>query len=171
MQKLKIALYYLIIQRLPHSRYSALSNNIRIWYLSRVLRIMPKRGRAKFENGIYISNGTNLSIGEHTRINEDVFMQGEIVIGNYVMIAPKVSIYTRTHVFEKVDVPMLLQGDTETKAVVIEDDVWIGINAVILPGITIGKGAIIGANAVVTTNVKAYTIVGGVPAKFIRNRT
>ncbi|NAY91638.1 acyltransferase [Muricauda sp. JGD-17] len=170
MRKIKMAIYYLIIQNLPHSRFSLISNKIRLWYISKVLGIMPKIGSAKFENGIYISNADKLRIGQHTRINENVFLQGEISIGDYVMIAPKAAIYTRTHVFSSIEKPMLLQGDTEPSPVIVEDDVWIGINAVILPGLTIGKGAIVGANAVVTENVEPYTIVGGVPAKTIKKR-
>ena len=55
------------------------------------------------------------------------------------------------------------------KKVTIEDDVWIGTGAVILPGVTLHRGAVIGAGAVVTKDVDAYTVVGGVPAKFIKD--
>ena len=58
----------------------------------------------------------------------------------------------------------------ESGPVIIEDDVWLGANVVVLPNVKIGKGAIIGANAVVTKNVAPYSIMGGVPAKFIKYR-
>jgi maltose O-acetyltransferase len=138
--------------------------------MSKVLKIMPLDKNSKFEHGIYISDARQLKIGKHVRINENVFLQGSINVGNYVMIAPNVSIYSKTHIHNDINIPMVLSGETETKAVIIEDDVWIGINCTILPGIKIGKGAIIGAHSVVTKDVASYTIVGGVPAKLIRSR-
>ena len=65
---------------------------------------------------------------------------------------------------------MLLQGDTAIEPVIIEDDVWLGRNVVIMPGVHIAKGAIVGAGAVVTKDVPAYAVVGGVPAKIIQSR-
>ncbi len=65
---------------------------------------------------------------------------------------------------------MILQGEKKGINPIIEDDVWIGRNAIIMPGVRIGKGSIVGAGAVVTKNVEPYSIVGGVPAKLIRKR-
>ncbi len=170
MQKLKLIIYYVIIQNLPHSRFLKISNTIRIWYLSKVLKIMPYDKNSKFEYKIYISDARQINLGSFVRINENTFFQGNVNIGNHVMIAPNVSVYSKTHKYDDLNTPMVLSGETPTKTVVIEDDVWIGINTVILPGIRIGKGAIVGANSVVTKNVEPYSIVGGVPAKFIRKR-
>ena len=89
-------------------------------------------------------------------------------IGDDVMMGPNVSIYTRNHAFERTDVPMNTQGVSDEKIVVIENDVWIGANSIILPGVTVSKGAIIGAGAVVTKDVPEYAIVGGNPAKVIK---
>ena len=98
-----------------------------------------------------------------------MFIQGAS-IGNDVMIAPNVSILNRAHEFRSVDISMVDQGVSELLNPIIEDDVWIGRNAIILPGIKIGKGSIIGAGAVVSKNVEQFAIVGGVPAKLIRYR-
>ncbi len=68
------------------------------------------------------------------------------------------------------DIPISLQGYRPERAVTISDDVWIGRNAVVLPGVTIGRGAIVGAGAVVTHSVPDYAIVAGVPAKILRFR-
>ena len=171
MHKLKLAIYYVIIQNLPHSRFWKASNWVRIWYLSKILKIMSYDQNSKFEYKIYISDAKHIKLGSFVRINENTFLQGEVKIGNYVMIAPNVSVYSKTHRHHDISTPMVLSGETQTKTVVIEDNVWIGINAVILPGIRIGQGAIVGANSVVTKDVEPFSIVGGVPAKIIRKRT
>jgi galactoside O-acetyltransferase len=167
--KLKLLFYYIIIIRLPHSRFIKLFNKIRVWYISNVLKIMKFSNKSYFENGIYISDAKNIEIGEYCHINENVFIQGAL-IGNYVMIAPNVSILTGMHKFSNTSIPMILQGAITNKISIIEDDVWIGRNVIILPGIRIGKGSIIGAGAVVTKDVLPYSISGGVPAKTIKMR-
>jgi len=170
MRKLKLIIYYLLIAKLPHSRLFTLSNSFRVWYIARVLKIMKFDKQSKFEYGIYISDAQKLSIGKNVRINENVFLQGEIEIGDDVMIAPNVAIYTASHEYRKTDVAMVNQGNTDVKKVIIKDDVWVGRNVMILPGIVLGEGSIIGANSVVTKDVDPLTIVGGVPAKFIKKR-
>ncbi len=170
MHKIKLIIYYLLVSKLPHSRLIKFSNRIRMWYVSKVLRLMPFDKNSKFEYNVYLSNAKNVRFGKYVRINENVFLQGEVSIGNYVMIAPNVSVYSNTHVYDDINVPMVTCGTSITKEVVIEDDVWIGKGVVILPGVTIKKGAIVGANSVVTKDVNSYTIVGGVPARLIKER-
>ena len=139
--------------------------------MSKVLKIMPYDKNSKFENGIYISDAKKLRLGTHVRINEHVFLNGEITIGDYVLIAPNVAIYTKSHIHDAIDVPIVSSGTSESKKVVLENNCWLGRNVVVLPGITIGEGAIVGACSVVTKDVAPFTIVGGVPAKLIRHRT
>jgi acetyltransferase-like isoleucine patch superfamily enzyme len=110
-----------------------------------------------------------LSIGDNCQINENVYIQSAI-IGNYVLIAQNVAILAVTHQFASVDIPIIKQGSTKPAPVIVEDDVWIGRNVVVMPGITLGKSSIIGTGAVVTKDVPPYAIVGGVPAKIIRYR-
>lgn len=162
--------YYFIISKLPHSRFFSFFNTFRVWYLSKALRILPFDKKSKVEFNVYISDARKIRIGKYCRINENVFLQGDITIGNYVMIAPNVSIYSANHFYSGVDQPMVTYGNTNNIPVIIEDDVWIGRNVVILPGIRVESGSIIGANSVVTKNVLANSIVGGVPAKFIKFR-
>ena len=86
-----------------------------------------------------------------------------------MMIADSVSIRDTDHEFSKLYEPMINQG-IKTAPVIIKDNVWIGYGAVINKGVTIHSGAIIGANAVVTKDVPENCIVGGVPAKVIKQR-
>jgi len=168
--KLAVLWYYLFISRLPHSRFLGLFNVLRVYYLSKILKVMPFDRNSKFEFNVYISNGNKLKIGNYCRINENVFLQGDIRIGDYVMIAPNVAIYTSNHFYKDIDKPMVTYGNALNSPVVIEDNVWIGRNVVVLPGVTIATGSIVGANSVVTKNVPANSVVGGVPAKFIKYR-
>jgi maltose O-acetyltransferase len=168
-KKLLLVVYYLFIAKLPNSAYLEMSNKIRVFYLSKVLIIMKYDKESIFENDIYISDIKNLSIGRHCHINQNVFIQGA-TIGNYVMIAPNVAILNSTHNYDRTDIPMILQGERKKLNPIIEDDVWIGRNAIIMPGIRIQKGSIVGAGAVVVKDVPSYSVVGGVPARILRMR-
>lgn len=111
-----------------------------------------------------------LKIGNHSGIGVRAYLQGDITIGDYVMMAPDVSIFTTNHNTERTDIPMCQQGNAAEKPVVIGNDVWIGTRATIMGGVTVGDHSIIAAGAVVTKNVPEYAIVGGVPAKVIKYR-
>jgi maltose O-acetyltransferase len=128
--------------------------------------------------GTHIGNGTNIhmwcnfydpsniSIGQDTIIGDHAFLDGRarLTIGDHVAFASSVMVFNSEHQLD----------DPEFKAiqesVTIEDYVFIGPRAIILPGVTIGRGAVVAAGAVVTKDVPAMTVVGGVPAKEIRKR-
>lgn len=112
----------------------------------------------------------NLIIGDHCQINQGVIMRTAI-IGDYVMIAPNVTLLDRVHNHNRTDTPMALQGSSPRQTIRIGNDVWIGQNAILMPGITIGEGAIVGAGAVVTKDIPPYAVVAGVPARILRYRT
>lgn len=170
MHAIKMILYYAVISKLPHSRYLKLANKLRLFYLARVLSVIKEIGQVSFfEPDIYIGNGQKVSIGKDCQINENVFIQGA-KIGDYVMVAPNVSILSKSHHFDNLSIPMIFQGECDEKLPVIEDDVWLGRNVVVMPGVRIGKGSIVGAGAVVVKDVVPYSIVGGVPARLIRMR-
>jgi maltose O-acetyltransferase len=88
------------------------------------------------------------------------------------MMGPEVLIIGRNqnHRFDDLTVPMRLQGHEASPPVVVEDDIWIGARVIILPGIRIGKGAILGAGAIVTRDVPPYAICVGNPARVVRFR-
>ena len=95
----------------------------------------------------------------------------DLKVGKDVMMGPYVVIVGDSHRFSRTDIPMRLQGTKEYQPVRIDDDVWIGARAIILPGLKIGRGAIIGSGAVVTKDVPPYAICVGNPARVIKYRT
>jgi Acetyltransferase (isoleucine patch superfamily) len=117
--------------------------------------------------GSFLSIGSNTYIGEGNNIRAS---GGNIKIGNDCLISQNVTIVASNHNYKNF-IPINVQGwSCERNYVIIEDDVWIGAGSIILPGITIKKGAIVGAGSVVTKNVEAYTIVAGNPAKYLKDR-
>ena len=93
----------------------------------------------------------------------------KVTIGSDTWVAPNAYIVPTTHVYKRRDAIISEQG-TRGGDITIGEDCWIGINAVISPGVTIGKGVVIGANSVVTTDIPEYSIAVGAPAKVIGNR-
>ena len=169
LHKLKLVFYYAVIQHLPHSRLIGLCNKIRVAYVSKVLKVMPYDGRTKLEPNVYLSNAIGTTIGLNCRINENVFIQ-QATIEDEVLIAPNVAILSISHNHEKLEKSIVNQGDSKPNAPIIKKGAWLGRNIIVMPGITVGEGAIVGAGAVVTKNIEPFTIVGGVPAKFIKKR-
>lgn len=122
---------------------------------------------------LYALNGGVIKIGHRLSVNTNVQIDasdgGKITIGNNVLIGPNVVIRASNHKYDRADIPIREQGHSGGK-IVIEDDVWIGANIVVTTNVTIGKGAVVAAGAVVTHDVAPNSIVGGVPAKIIGNR-
>ena len=106
-------------------------------------------------------------IGDNTHIGLHNTVIGPVSIGKHVITAQGVILSALNHNFKDVFLPICLQGYT-TKAIVIEDDVWIGANSVILQGVHVGTHSVVAAGAVVTKDVQPYTVVAGNPAKVIR---
>ena len=111
----------------------------------------------------------NISVGNFSEIGTRALIQGNVEIGDYVIMGPDVKIYSRNHEFKSTDTPIALQGKRHytTK---IGHDVWIGANVIILPGVRVGNHSILAAGTVVTKDVQEYAIVGGNPAKVIKMR-
>ena len=164
-----LILYYFIGKNLPGSDvfYSFGSKKIRRFL---VRRIFDSCGRdVNVEHNAFLSSGRGITIGDRSGIGLNARIAGPLSIGDDVMMGPGVMIFTQNHRNDDLTVPMRLQTAPKEK-VTIGNDVWIGANAIILPGVTVGNGVIIGAGAIVTKDVPDYAVVGGNPARIIRFR-
>lgn len=131
--------------------------------------IVGKNSSITYKN---VSVGNNVSIGRNA---EFMCTRAQIIIGDHVMFGPHVFMITGGH---RTDIKGRYMDEItndekrpeDDRDIVLEGDNWIGANAVILKGVTVGKGAVVAAGAVVTKDVPAYSIVGGVPAKVIKMR-
>lgn len=110
-------------------------------------------------------------IGRYVYVGRGCDLSGRVVIGDLTMVSTNCVILGHDHLFEDVGVPIRYNFPTEARPVtIIESEVWIGHGVILMEGIHIGRGSIIAAGSIVTTNVTAYSIVGGIPAKNIRDR-
>ncbi|GHT69037.1 hypothetical protein AGMMS50239_35170 [Bacteroidia bacterium] len=116
--------------------------------------------------------GEGIVIGNNVGFSPDCYIQvrGNVTIGNNVIFGPGVKIFSESHNFFNADKFINEQGETR-KGVIIENGVWIGADATILDGVRIGENSIVAAKSLVNKDVLAYSIVAGIPAKVIKNRT
>lgn len=140
--------------------------------------IDPARGRiaigrhSSLDQGVILrAYGGLIDIGENCTVNPYCLLHGggNLVIGNGVRIASHTVIIAANHIIDNPNQYIYLQGETR-RGIVIEDDVWIGAGAKILDGVTIQRGTVVGAGAVVTESTEPYSIVAGVPAKPVSSR-
>lgn len=161
------------------------------WYVRMLAPFYQRRGRhskiyrsvrmdtppyRKFSLGDYsvvesfscINNAVgDVVIGDHTRVGLHNTVIGPVTIGHHVNLAQGITITALNHNFGDMDQRIDSQG-ISTNPVVIEDDIWIGANAVVLPGVSIGHHSVVAAGAVVTKDVPPHSLVAGVPAKIIK---
>lgn len=113
--------------------------------------------------------GIDIETGDNCSFNTYCVAQGKIKMGDDVRIAPGAKIFAENHGYGDLDTPIRTQKSTSL-GITIEDDCWIGANAVITDGVVIGAHSVVGAGAVVTKNVPPYSVVGGSPARVLRSR-
>jgi acetyltransferase-like isoleucine patch superfamily enzyme len=123
--------------------------------------------RSRVYRGLEVRFPGRVTIGDSTMIGFDSIIDGRagVTIGNNVNFSSEVAIWTLQHD------PQARDFDARGGPVVIEDDAWLSFRCTILPGVTIGRGAVVAAGAIVTKDVEPYTMVGGIPAKQIGERT
>lgn len=149
---------------------SGIPTGLGVWIRAQCMRrFLQHLGKdTTLQSGMRVTNPEKIWIGSHCNLAQGVFITGGggVRIGDWVGFGPDVKVWSVTHRFDDPDRPWLLQG-WEKKAVVIEDDVWLGANAFVMPGVTIGKGAIVSAGAVVNKSIPPYALVAGNPGRVI----
>lgn len=127
--------------------------------------------RVVFYPGVWICPGRNLVIGDDVDLAKDVIVTttGGVRIGSRSLIGYRTQILSSNHTIPPAGEPFPISGD-EHQPVSIEEDVWVGANCILAPGVRIGCGAVVGAGSVVTRDVPPNSVVAGVPAKLIRMR-
>ncbi len=142
------------------------SHVVRLYFYRRILRMRIGPGTSLYRTP-EIRAGRNIRIGSGTSIGKNAILDGRagLVIGDCVNLSSEVAIWTFQHD------PQSSSFAAVGAPVVIEDYAWLSFRSVVLPGVTIGKGAVVAAGAVVTKDVDPYTVVAGVPARKIGMRT
>lgn len=161
--------YRLLTMHLPHSFWpgGSIASTLRRYTL---IGMGCRVGHnCELEPGIDVGFRPDLTIGERCQINHNTSIKSAR-IGNDVMIAPGVVLLDRQHNFSRTDIPMTQQGSSPRQLTIIGDDVWLGQNVIVMPGVTIGCGVIVGAGSVVTKDLPDWSIAVGAPARVIRFR-
>lgn len=143
--RLRNAFLYKIVVRFPY-------NKVRVWGLRKLGHEVGK--------DVYFPGSSIIT-------QNFVYNRGKLVLGNRVAVGPSVLFILASHPNQS-RIRELMTKEGKENSIVVGDDVWIGGGAILLPGITIGEGAVVGAGAVVTKSVESYTVVAGNPAKILR---
>lgn len=149
-------------------RYRTLNKIKRLFLVLNGARIGK---RVVFYPGVWITPGRNLKIGDDVdlALNVQIETSGGVTIGDRTLVGYGTKIFSRNHLIPQKPGQIFCHGH-RFNAVSIGKDVWLGANVIVLPGRTIGEGAVVGAGSVVTKDVAPYTIVAGNPAKLVRER-
>lgn len=165
-KKLILPFYYFYRNYLPNHVFNKIPSYIIRHFIYRVF-YQIKIGKG---SSIHLNcriNKTKIQIGINTAINRKCYLdsRGGLTIGNNVSISPEVHLITASHDVQSKEFTFY------TLPIIIEDYVWVGTRATVLPGVTLGKGCVVASGAVVVKDVDPFAIVGGVPAKTISTRT
>lgn len=134
-------------------------------------KIFMKCGaNVNIEKGAVFGSGEYLQIGDNSGIGINAVIPDGSIIGANVMMGPNCFVHSRNHSFDRTDIPMIQQGFTERKPIIIDDDVWIGRDVTIMIGRHISRGSIIAANCVLTKDYPEYSVIGGNPSRLIKMR-
>jgi acetyltransferase-like isoleucine patch superfamily enzyme len=138
---------------------------------AKVRKFLSQITNSEIDESVVVFTPLHINYGKNTKIGKNVFINfdctfldlGGIIIEHNVLLAPKVSLLTEAHPISPKDRQTLTAGKIH-----IKKNAWIGANATILQGVTIGENSVVAAGAVVSKNVAANTVVAGIPAKFIK---
>jgi maltose O-acetyltransferase len=167
MRKIIYFIYISIFRFTPeiYRPYAVLTPRIRRWMVTYFVNSAGKSIRVKRNADISMF----ISVGDFSELGSNCIIQSNTFIGRNVIMGPDVKIYTKNHNFDNIDIPIQFQGHT-SEAVNIGDDVWLGANVIVLPGVSIYSHSVVAAGSIVTKDVPAFSIVAGVPAKVIGKR-
>jgi acetyltransferase-like isoleucine patch superfamily enzyme len=149
--------------------------------------IVPRAATLRLGDGVYVGRNVELGpsgtidIGDSTSIQDRSLLVGEVRIGRYCTLSLNVLMTSGRHYYDLVPHWFIRDQDTyaltdpglaqeHQRPVHVEDDCWLGVNTVIMPGVTVGKGCVVGANSVVTRDLPPYVVAVGSPAHIIKNR-
>ena len=163
-------LYYSFAQWLPEKNckirwIGSLSKWFRAFLCRRIFKKCGKN--VNIQRRVYFGKGYGIELGDNSGIGSYSHLPPNTIIGNNVMIGPKLNILWSNHKIDRTDIPMIQQGMLPTKQSIIEDDVWIGTNVTMR---YIKCGSVIGACCVLTKDFPNYSVIGGNPSRLIRSR-
>lgn len=166
-----LSLYYGFAYHLPRKTFPLLGRLGRWARYSCCKHIFKQIGKnVNIERHANFGSGKDVIIGDNSGLGLNCVVPSNIEIGNNVMMGPNCIILAQNHKFDRVDIPMIQQGNTPPEKTIIGDDVWIGRDVRITPGRIIADGSIIALGCVLTKNFPPFSIVGGCPSKLIRSR-
>ena len=152
----------------------------KLFYKKTMLKLCKRKFKlfaddADFRAGAYAVGCSKIIIGKRVVVRPGSMLFGEsdsletsIVIEDDVMMGCGVHFYINNHKFDRLDVPLIDQGYYPDEMIVLKKGCWIGANAILLPGVTIGENSVVGAGSVVTKSIPAGVVAAGIPAKIIK---
>lgn len=162
MRYFALLLYYGFLRFLPRTDRGIFQHTIRPFRSKIATRCLDYAGgNNNIESGAYFGSGRGIRLGVNSGLGVNCQVQPPCEIGDNVLMGPDVVILTLNHEYSDINKPIGWQGMKPREKVTIENNVWIGQRVMIMPGVTIGEGAIIAAGAVVTKNIESFTVVGG----------
>ncbi len=170
-QIFNLLIYYGFLYHLPGNSFPLIGGLIKLMRYNCCRNIFSKCGKGvNIEKGAFFASGLELSIGNESGLGYNSYVPANTVIGDNVMMGPNMFVLQNNHKFDRIDIPMNMQGFDSPKKTIIEDDVWIGRNVLFTPGRKVRKGSIIAAGTVLCKDFDSYSIVGGNPSRLIRIR-
>jgi maltose O-acetyltransferase len=166
-----LAFYYGLFKHFPRTSFpivGKLSCKLRVACCKVIFKHCGKN--VNIERGAVFGCGFDIEIGDRSGIGINAHIPSDTIIGNNVNMGPEVFILSRNHCIDRTDIIMQKQGYAPEKQTIIGDDVWIGRQVTMTPGRNIAKGSVIGACCLLCKDFPEYSVVGGNPAKLIRNR-
>lgn len=171
MNKFYLLFYYLVAQHLPMQPFPGFKLFYKLRYLI-CKNVLKECGRnVVIKNKCYFGDGSRLIVGNYSQLGQNSRFAGSVTIGSSVMMGPDVVIMAVTHDISDTSRTMIHTDNPSIESpVLIGNNVWIGTRVIIMPGVHIGDNSIVGAGAVVTKSFGPNSVIGGVPAKLIKQR-